>query len=79
MNGAHLATGRYEVATPTLIQSGQKAEFTLDYSSETFFGSVTLYTNSIDNYIYLRDETEEEHENMKSMAMSMAASFSRIT
>ena len=63
MNGAHLATGRYEVGNPDLdTERAKSAEFTLDYSSETFFGSVTLYTNSIDNYIYLRDETEEEHE-----------------
>ena len=63
MNGAHLATGRYEVGNPNLeTERAKSVELALDYSSEAFFGSVTIYTNEIDNYIYLRDETEEEHE-----------------
>ena len=63
MKGAHLATGRYEVGNPNLeTERAKSVELALDYSSEAFFGSVTIYTNEIDNYIYLRDETEEEHE-----------------
>ena len=63
MNGAHLATGRYEIGNPTLeTERAKSAELTLDFSSETLFGSVTVYINEIDNYIYLRDESEDEHE-----------------
>lgn len=63
MNGAHFATGRYEIGNPNLdTEQAKSAELALDFSSETLFGSVTFYINEIDNYIYLRDETEEEHE-----------------
>lgn len=63
MNGAHLATGRYEIGNPDLgNERAESVELTLDYSSEAFFGSLTVYSNNIDNYIYLQDETEEEHD-----------------
>ena len=63
MNGPHLATGRYEVGNPRLdTEKANSAELLLDYTSDTFFGSFSIFTNDINNYIYLRDETEEEHE-----------------
>ncbi len=63
MNGPHLATGRYEVGNPRLdTEKANSAELLLDYTSNTFFGSFSVFTNDITNYIYLRDETEEEHE-----------------
>jgi len=63
MNGPHLATGRYEVGNPRLdTEKANSAELLLDYTSDTFFGSFSVFTNDITNYIYLRDETEEEHE-----------------
>jgi iron complex outermembrane receptor protein len=63
MNGPHLATGRYEVGNPRLdTEKANSAELLLDYTSDTFFGSFSIFTNDISNYIYLRDETEEEHE-----------------
>ena len=63
MKGAHLATARYEVGNPNLDTERTKSvELALDYSSDAFFGSVTIFTNEIDDYIYLIDETEEEHE-----------------
>jgi iron complex outermembrane receptor protein len=63
MNGAHLAIGRFEVGDPNLeSERAQSVELTFDYSSEAFFGSLTVYSNNIDNYIYLQDETVEEHE-----------------
>ena len=63
MNGPHLATGRYEVGNPNLdTEKANSAELLLDYAGDTFFGSVSVFTNDIDDYIYLRDETEAEHE-----------------
>jgi iron complex outermembrane receptor protein len=63
MKGAHLATARYEVGNPNLDTERTKSvELALDYSSDAFFGSVTIFINEIDDYIYLIDETEEEHE-----------------
>ena len=32
------------------------------YNDESWFASASIYRNNIDNYIYLRDESEEEHE-----------------
>jgi iron complex outermembrane receptor protein len=63
MKGAHLATARYEVGNPNLdTERAKSVELALDYSSEAFFGSVTIFINEIDDYIYLIDESEEEHE-----------------
>tara|TARA_E500000178_G_scaffold331070_1_gene363613 strand:+ start:49 stop:2478 length:2430 start_codon:yes stop_codon:yes gene_type:complete len=63
MYGAHLAIGRFEVGNPNLqTEKAQSVELSFDYSSDTFFGTLTVYSNDIDNYIYLRDETEDEHE-----------------
>lgn len=62
MNGAHLATGRYEVGNPTLkTERAKGAEFTIEYVSQTMFGFLTLYENQIDNYVYLHDESAQEH------------------
>jgi iron complex outermembrane receptor protein len=63
MNGPHLATARYEVGNPSLDnERSNNMELTLDYEGGGFFGSVSLYNNDIDNYTYLQDETEAEHD-----------------
>ena len=65
MNGPHLATGRYEVGNPDLqTEESSSAELLLDYSSERFFGSLAVYTNDIDNYIYLYDDPVEERDGL---------------
>ena len=62
MNGPHLGTARYEVGNPNFDnERSNNMELTLDYAGDAFFGSVSVYNNDIDNYIYLQDETEEEH------------------
>ena len=61
MSGPHLATGRYEVGDPDLqTEESNSIELIVDYSSDTFFGSFSFYSNDIDNYIYLLDNPEEE-------------------
>ena len=63
MNGPHLATARYEVGNPDFDnERSNNIELTLDYAGDAFFGSVSIYNNDIDNYTYLQDETEEEHD-----------------
>ena len=63
MNGPHLATGRLENGNTNLkSESASNLDLTVNVSMGAFFGSFTLFKNDIDNYIYLQDETEEEHE-----------------
>ena len=63
MNGPHLATGRYEVGNTNLkAEESNNMDLTFSYENDGLFGSLTFFRNNIDNYIYLLDETEEEHE-----------------
>ena len=63
MNGAHLATGRFEVGNANLnSEKSNNIDFTLNFNYDNFFVSATVFNNDVDNYIYLKDETEEEHE-----------------
>jgi len=63
MNGAHLATGRFEVGNASLnSEKSNNVDITLSFNNGGFFASATLFKNEVDNYIYLQDETEEEHE-----------------
>ncbi len=63
MNGEHLAVARYEVGDANLKpEESTNIDVNLFYNDETWFASASIYRNTIDNYIYLRDESEEEHE-----------------
>ena len=63
MNGPHLATQRFEVGNTNLAaEESTNFEFTVNYNNEGAYSSFTMYRNSVDNYIYLMDESEEEHE-----------------
>ncbi len=63
MNGPHLATARFEVGNPTLdSERSQNIELNFDYRISGFYAGLTFFRNNVDNYIYLLDETEEEHE-----------------
>ena len=63
MNGAHLATGRFEIGNANLnSEKSNNIDFTLNFNYDNFFASATVFKNDVDNYIYLKDETEEEHE-----------------
>ena len=63
MNGPHLATGRLEVGDASLeSEKANNLDFTLNFERDGFFGSFTYFRNDVDNYIYLMDETEEEHK-----------------
>ena len=63
MNGAHLATGRFEVGNVNLnAETSNNLDVTLNFKNGSFYATATVFRNDIDNYIYLQDETEEEHE-----------------
>ena len=63
MNGAHLATGRYEVGDISLdTERSNGVDLTFNYEGDVFYAMGSIYHNRIDNYIYLRDELEEEHD-----------------
>ena len=63
MDGAHLATGRYEVGSIALdTERSNSIDLSFDFEGDVFYAMGSIYHNSIDNYIYLRDELEEEHD-----------------
>jgi len=63
MNGAHLATARFEVGNVNLnSETSNNIDLTLNMKKGSFFAQATVFMNDVDNYIYLQDETEEEHE-----------------
>jgi iron complex outermembrane receptor protein len=63
MNGEHLATNRYELGDITLdTERADSIDLTFSFERNSWYGVASVYHNRIDNYIYLRDELEEEHE-----------------
>ena len=63
MNGAHLATGRFEVGNVNLnSETSNNIDFTVNLNNGSFYAFATVFKNDVDNYIYLKDESEEEHE-----------------
>ena len=62
MNGPHLSTSRFEVGNTNLkSEISNNIDLTFNYENDGFFGALTFFKNNVDNYIYLLDETEEEH------------------
>lgn len=63
MNGEHLASSRYELGDITLdTERSDNIDLAFNFDLHGWFGSASVYYNRVDNYIYLRDELEEEHE-----------------
>ena len=63
MNGPHLATGRLETGDPSLeAEKGSNFDINFSYEKDGLFGSLTLFTHDVDNYIFLIDEIEEDHD-----------------
>ena len=63
MNGEHLSTGRFEVGNTNLeTETSNNLDFSLNYENNGFFARTSIFRNDVDDYIYLQDETEEEHE-----------------
>ena len=67
-NGPHLATGSFEVGNSNLkIEKSHSFDGTLNYSSDRFRTTASLYNNDFNNYIYLakEDDHDDDHENHK--------------
>ena len=63
MNGPHLATGREEIGNINLeSEQSNNIDLTFNYERDGFYATLTFFQNDVDNYIYLFDETGEEHE-----------------
>lgn len=63
MNGPHLATSREEVGNINLeSEQSNNIDLTFNYENDDFYATLTFFRNDVDNYIYLLDETEEEHD-----------------
>ena len=63
MNGEHLASSRYEVGDVNLdTERSDNIDLAFTFDSHNWFGSASVYYNRVDNYIYLRDELEAEHD-----------------
>lgn len=63
MNGAHLASARFEVGDANLrTERSNNVDLTLNYEGDDWYARAAVYRNNIDNYIYLQDELEEDHD-----------------
>ena len=63
MNGPHLVTNRFEVGDVNLgTEVSNNIDFTMNYENDGAFASASFFANSVDNYIYLMDESEADHE-----------------
>ena len=67
-NGPHLATGSFEIGNSNLEKEKvYSVDGTLNYISNRFRTTVSLYNNDFKNYIYLakEDDHDDDHENHK--------------
>ncbi len=56
MNGAHAAVQRYEVGNPNMqAEESQNVDLGLNFDNDVVYGSVNLFQNDVDNYIYRKD------------------------
>ena len=62
INGPHLATGRFEVGNFNLnSEKSNNFDLSFNFSNDGLYAALTFFQNNVDNYIYLMDETEEDH------------------
>ena len=63
MNGEHLAVARYELGDANLdSERSNSIDFGLSYAADDWFANVSVYRNDVNNYIYLRDEMDDDHD-----------------
>ena len=63
MNGEHLAVARYELGDANLdSERSNNIDLALSYAADDWFANVSIYRNDVDNYIYLRDEMDDDHD-----------------
>ena len=65
MNGVHLVAARNEFGDPTLeSERSNNIDFSLDYENDGYFVNASVYTNAVDNYIYLVDSGNDGANNL---------------
>ncbi|MDC0464808.1 TonB-dependent receptor, partial [Pseudomonadales bacterium] len=63
INGPHLAAQRFEVGDVSLrSEQARNVELSVAYERGSVFSKLSLFNNQIDDYIYLLDESEAEHD-----------------
>ncbi|MDG2316021.1 MAG: TonB-dependent receptor [Gammaproteobacteria bacterium] len=61
MNGPHLATSRFEEGNTALrAEKATNLDLTVNIENDYFYGVISVYTNNVDDYIYLLDSTKKE-------------------
>ncbi len=62
MHGVHLSTGRFEVGNIDLkSEESNNIEVAFNYEENGSFMKTNVFFNDVDNYIYLQDETDDDH------------------
>ena len=63
MNGEHLAVARYELGDANLdSERSNNIDLGLSYAADDWFANISVYRNRVDNYIYLQDEMDDDHD-----------------
>ena len=64
MDGPHMAAGRYEVGDPELNpEISRNIDLTLSMDHDDFYSTVSFFSNKVDDYIILMDQSEDDHDN----------------
>jgi iron complex outermembrane receptor protein len=64
MDGPHMAAGRYEVGDPELNpEISRNIDLTLSIDHDDFYSTVSFFSNKVDDYIILMDQSEDDHDN----------------
>ncbi|MEK9770601.1 MAG: TonB-dependent receptor, partial [Betaproteobacteria bacterium] len=63
MDGPHMAAGRYEVGDPELNpEVSRNIDLTLSMNHDDFYSTVSFFSNKVDDYIILMDQSEDDHD-----------------
>ena len=64
MDGPHMAAGRYEVGDSELNpEISRNIDLTLSMDHNDFYSTVSFFSNKVDDYIILMDQSEDDHDN----------------
>ena len=65
MNGTHLAAARVEIGNVNLeSERSNNIDFSVNYENDGYFVNASVYSNAVDNYIYLLDSGTRNAKNL---------------
>ena len=65
MNGTHLAAARVEIGNVNLeSERSNNIDFSVNYENDGYFVNASVYSNAVDNYIYLLDTGTKNAKNL---------------